>query len=182
VKAIRDVVAAAVGFNPDRGDQFVIESLPFESTLALQPPVPETAVPLKPVDKSVNGRMQELLNNKLMLGVGIGAVVIVLAGLVFVVLLVFRKRKPSAHSPAQLPGGTAPAVAAEDVTKKLEEKLAEQNAARIRQELEAISALKLPPVQTKKAEVLAKHINEEAKKDPKVMAQIVRAWINEKAG
>ena len=35
------------------------------------------------------------------------------------------------------------------------------------------------PVGTKKTEVLTKHIGEAAKKDPTVMAQVLRSWLNE---
>ena len=38
--------------------------------------------------------------------------------------------------------------------------------------------LKLPEVQTKKTEVIKKHIAAEAKKDPTAMAQVVRTWLN----
>lgn len=38
LKAARDIVAAAIGFQPDRGDLVVVESIPFESTLTWQAP------------------------------------------------------------------------------------------------------------------------------------------------
>jgi len=38
--------------------------------------------------------------------------------------------------------------------------------------------LKIPPVATKKTEVLTKHIASETKKDPMLMAQVVRSWLN----
>jgi len=39
--------------------------------------------------------------------------------------------------------------------------------------------LKLPPVGTKKTEVLAKHLVETVKKDPVAAAQILRSWLYE---
>ena len=39
LKIIHDLVAGVTGFNQERGDQLVIETLPFESTLLLEPPV-----------------------------------------------------------------------------------------------------------------------------------------------
>jgi flagellar biosynthesis/type III secretory pathway M-ring protein FliF/YscJ len=42
-----------------------------------------------------------------------------------------------------------------------------------------LSSLKLAPVITKKAEVLAKHLREKIAKEPEVSAQILRAWIRE---
>ena len=38
LKVIHDLVAAAAGFDAERGDQLIVESLPFESTLNLEPP------------------------------------------------------------------------------------------------------------------------------------------------
>jgi flagellar M-ring protein FliF len=45
MRAIKELVAAAIGFTPARGDQLVVESLPFESTLQQPPP---SAPPVKP--------------------------------------------------------------------------------------------------------------------------------------
>jgi flagellar M-ring protein FliF len=38
IQTIKDLVAAATGFNAGRGDQLIVESLPFESSLNAQPP------------------------------------------------------------------------------------------------------------------------------------------------
>ena len=38
LKVLRDLVAGITGFNAERGDQLVIETLPFENTLLLEPP------------------------------------------------------------------------------------------------------------------------------------------------
>jgi flagellar biosynthesis/type III secretory pathway M-ring protein FliF/YscJ len=46
-------------------------------------------------------------------------------------------------------------------------------------EAQALSALKLAPVITKTAEVLAKHLREKISKDPEVSAQVLRTWIRE---
>ncbi len=40
LKAIKDVVAAAIGFTADRGDQLIVEAIPFEATQATQGPAP----------------------------------------------------------------------------------------------------------------------------------------------
>jgi flagellar biosynthesis/type III secretory pathway M-ring protein FliF/YscJ len=44
---------------------------------------------------------------------------------------------------------------------------------------QALNQLKLSPVITKTAEVLAKHLREKIKQDPEVSAQILRTWIRE---
>ena len=44
VRAIRVLVSGAIGLQPDRGDQLVVESLPFESTLQAPAPIENTPV------------------------------------------------------------------------------------------------------------------------------------------
>ena len=46
-------------------------------------------------------------------------------------------------------------------------------------EAEALNALKLPQITTKKSEVLTKHIGEAAKKDPTLMVHVLRSWLEE---
>jgi flagellar M-ring protein FliF len=49
LKVIRDLVAGITGFSAERGDQLVIETLPFETTLQLEPPAsPNSSAPGKP--------------------------------------------------------------------------------------------------------------------------------------
>ena len=47
LKTIRELVAAATGFSEPRGDQLTVETLPFESTLGVEPPA-ELPVPSAP--------------------------------------------------------------------------------------------------------------------------------------
>src|SRR5205823_10931087 len=48
VKTIRDLVAAATGFAETRGDQLTVETLPFESTLGVEPPADVMPPPAPP--------------------------------------------------------------------------------------------------------------------------------------
>jgi flagellar M-ring protein FliF len=170
LKTIHDLVAGVIGLNAERGDQLVVETLPFESTLnpeQLPPPAPPAPPP---------GWREELLENKMfVIGVGVGA------ALLLVLLVALRSsRRPAAgpaELPAELPAGAAP-LTPEQLQTQIENRLAEQAAQRQKQETEALNALKLPPV-TKKTEVLTKHIAEQAKKDAASMAQVVRAWMAE---
>ncbi len=187
LKAIRDLVAATTGFSAERGDQLIVESLPFESTLAWEPPAlagpaaPPSALPGLP-----KWLADALRQKNVLIAVAAGA----LAGVFLVVfLIVFLLRKKRGRRgvdvtiPASLPApesaGTALAESGEDLQKQMEAKLAEQTAQRQRQAAEVLNSLRLPPVTTKKTEVLAKHLAEEAKKDPTGMAQILRTWLNE---
>jgi flagellar M-ring protein FliF len=172
LKTIHDLVAGVIGFSAERGDQLVVESLPFESTLNPEPvtlaPRPAPVVPASPLD-------QQLKNKYVMIGAGAGLLVLVVLVVVAMKFVRFGKRHTPAEMDAQLAGGPASPM---DLGKQIEATLAEQAALRQRQEAAALNALKLPPV-TKKAEVLTKHIAEQAKKDTAPMAHVLRAWMSE---
>jgi flagellar M-ring protein FliF len=170
LKSIRELVAGAIGFSTERGDQLVIESLPFElapvaEPMPAAPPAPVTGLP---------PWLEKALKNRTAVLIGAGAALLLVAVLGFAVLR-SRKRKQSVAVQPQLPAGSSSAEFAQQV----EAQLAEQAALKHRQETEALNALKMPAVTTKKAEILSKHIAEEAKKDSVVMAQVLRTWINE---
>jgi flagellar M-ring protein FliF len=172
LKSIHDLVAGVIGFSAERGDQLVVESLPFESTLNPEPVllVPKAApvVPASPLD--------QLLKNKyVMIGAAVG--VLVLLGIVVVAIKLGRSGgRRGVELDGQLPAGGA--AGSLDLGRQIEATLAEQAALRQKQENDALNALKLPPV-TKKAEILTKHIGEQAKKDTTPMAHVLRAWMSE---
>jgi len=172
LKTIHDLVAGVIGFSAERGDQLVVESLPFESTLNPEPvsmtPRPAPTAPVSPLD--------QLLKNKyVMIGAGAGVLLLVVLFVIAMKFLRFGGRR-GVEMDAQLPagGGGSPI----DLGRQIENTLAEQAALRQKQETDALNALKLPPV-TKKAEVLTKHIAEQAKKDTTPMAHVLRAWMSE---
>jgi flagellar M-ring protein FliF len=181
IKAIRDLVAAATGFSAERGDQLIVESLPFETTLNLPPPeAPRAApAPASPWPPWVD----EILKKN-------PALVAAAAGLVLLLLVVAlwrlgrRKRgRARVEMTPELPPGAPPAsleAAAQPAAENLEARLAEQEARQQQLEAEALNALKLPPVTTKKTEILTKHLAETVKKNPASAAQILRSWLYEK--
>ncbi len=101
---------------------------------------------------------------------------VVVVTLVVFVIHLSRRRPESVDMAQQLAGSSA-----ENLNTRIENQLAEQAAARQKQETEALNALKLPPV-TKKAEVLTKHIAEQAKKDSTSMAHVLRTWMSDPRG
>lgn len=48
IRAIKDIVSAAVGFQQERGDQIIVESLPFETTRNLEPVETAAKAPVRP--------------------------------------------------------------------------------------------------------------------------------------
>jgi flagellar M-ring protein FliF len=170
LKAIHDLVAGVIGFSAERGDQLVVETLPFEATLNPEPitPASKPAAPAPPAP----WYEQALKNKFVLVGAGVG-VAIVLTLLVAVFKLLARNPVESVEIAPQLAAGQG-----QDLNKQIENQLAEQAAIRQKQETDALNALKLPPV-TKKAEVLTKHIGEQAKKDSTSMAHVLRSWMSE---
>jgi flagellar biosynthesis/type III secretory pathway M-ring protein FliF/YscJ len=181
LKIIRDLVAGVTGFNQERGDQLVIETLPFESTLLLEPPsLPPGAAKPGPA----GGWTLKWDRNTLLLGGGVAAGVIVLGFLAAMLLRGRKGRRVSAENtgPAALPAAAAAQAAGaggSDLEQQIESKLAERDALKQKMEQQALSSLKLAPVITKTAEVLAKHIREKVKDEPELSGQILRGWIRE---
>ena len=172
LKTIHDLVAGVIGFSAVRGDQLVVECLPFEATLNPEQ-LPEAPKPVAPVAPSP---LAEILKNKnLAIGLGVGLLLTLIV--LGTVIKLLRGRKKSAHSEIIAQIATVEKKG-ENLAKQIENQLAEQSALRDKQESDALNALKLPPV-TKKTEVLGKHIAEQAKKDSTVMAQVMRSWMNE---
>jgi flagellar M-ring protein FliF len=179
LKVIHDLVAGVIGFSAERGDQLVIESLPFESTLNQEAPG-SNAPPLPP--PAPNGLppwLQNALKNKLFVAIGAGGMLLLLILAIAAMVMLRRKKSKAVEIRKQLAEAAEKSKIADDGTKKMEAQLAEQASVKQRQEIEALNTLKLPTVTTKKAEVLTKYLVEESKKQPQVMAQIIRSWLNE---
>jgi len=173
VKTIRDLVAAATGFTETRGDQLTVETLPFESTLGVEPP-PDPLPPLAPPASGLPPWLDKYIT-KMPLGLRVGAgVAIALIVIGPILLLSMRKRRPKLAS-----AGTDKALDSGDAAANFEGQLASRAANQERLDAEAMLALKLPPPGTKKSEVLTKHLKKSVKADPGVSAQLLRTWINE---
>ncbi|MGJ5817836.1 flagellar basal-body MS-ring/collar protein FliF [Paludibaculum fermentans] len=185
LKVVKDVVAGTVGFQAERGDALLVETLPFEATLAVPPPdaPPSRQPPAGAPGFSMPAWMKPLLDKApLPVWMGAAAVLLVVIGVVLFIVSrgLIRRRRPL--EPVVEPGSPqlqGPAPAAE---KNFEEKalavMAGNQSEQDRLDREALLSLQMPP-QTKKAEVLKKVIMEEAKKDPAAAAQLLRTWLSE---
>ncbi len=169
LKVIRDLVAAATGLDAKRGDQLVVEAFPFEATLTAEPLL--QASPTAKPPTSLPLWLQELMAHKnfaLIAGIG-GACILAL--LVGVVVLVRQRKKKHAV----------------EIARELEERKAKElatgrpkaaGALDAQMDAEALMKLDFPVAATKKTDVLIKHIAAEARRDPVVMAQVVRSWLH----
>ncbi|MGA2324807.1 MAG: flagellar basal-body MS-ring/collar protein FliF [Bryobacteraceae bacterium] len=182
MKVIRDLVAAATGLNTGRGDQLIVESLPFEATLsAEQPGMPSG--PAAPAPAAPQTWLEQLMHQKnpILLGAVGGIVLLLLALLAFLFFALRRKRRAIGLATAVGAGRGIPALeagaTAEQVEQQLESRLAEQQVLKHQMDAQTLESIKLPAVSSKKSEVLAKHLVETTKKDPTAAAQILRTWL-----
>ena len=167
MKSIRDLVAAATGFSTERGDKLIVESLPFEATLNLEPPAAGPSVP-KPsggLPANLPPWLSRLLENRTMLT---GAA-LALGFVLMMVRRVFGKmfnRKSTVTVPATLPSVETPTD---------EQRLAQLEEQDLQSQLNA-AALKEA---TLKSDVLIKRLRNTVGKDAPLAAHIVRAWLDE---
>jgi flagellar M-ring protein FliF len=185
LKVLRDLVAGITGFNAERGDQLVIETLPFESTLQIEPPLPAAPPASVPPATSPGLRLPVTLpkldRRMQMIAAGAGAAILLLIGVAVAMRRRRAARRAEVETPAALPPGAASpeAIAAANVEDRIQSQFAERAALEQKMEAQALSALKLAPVITKTAEVLARHLREKIAKEPEVSAQVLRTWIRE---
>ena len=186
LKVVRDLVTGVTGFNAERGDQITVESLPFETTLALEPPQPPApAAPARPA-----GPFGLPVDRKTLTIAAGAAVALVLLG--FAAAWLLRRKGHAPQAKVEVPQALPPAAesvqaaappviaaAGASVEQQLESKLAERDALQHKMDAQALNALKLAPVITKTAEVLAKHLREKIKQEPETPAQVLRTWIRE---
>jgi flagellar M-ring protein FliF len=210
IKKVRDLIAGAVGFNQQRGDQIVVESLPFESTLrkSLPPPDPPSpkaapvsappAAPGSPLPPALTKWLADKgidVNPMILIGAAAGVLVFLLGGVAFFLrkrkrkALILAKAVSEAASqgsgelpPAQTkaPVPHGPSAVAHHSAADPDMSEEEREERIAAQERELLASLRGPETATKKSEILVKHITEQAKKNPVAAAHLIRSWIAEK--
>lgn len=192
IKAIKDVVSASIGLVPDRGDLVIVESLPFDATLhstapsAPLPPAPP--LPLFDIPAFLLNILPPPLKDPLVLLAVIIATGILTFGLALVFFL-FRRKGKKAKMITQSaatgqttiksdnPNAALIASLGPEDGRSFEDRLAEQENLQKRLADNELARLKMPEVTTQKGKILQQHISDEAKKDPLIVAQILRSWL-----
>ena len=194
IKAIKDVISAAIGLVPERGDLVIVESLAFDATLRMNAPeVPGPPVAVKPAIEIPEALLKllpaPLKDPMILLAVFVAAAILVLVLLVGA-FLIFRKKKVgvnASHGQTEVTGAKTRSSSAEaiegieeeDDGQTFEERLTHQQNLQKRLEQKELEKLKMPHVTTQKGKILQQHITEEAKKDPLMIAQVLRSWLHE---
>jgi flagellar M-ring protein FliF len=164
LKTIKDLVAASTGFNAERGDQLIVESLPFESSLNAEPPRIEGPAPKPRKEPPGPPWLEFLQKNRDVLvpvALGIGLVLFLIRA---VVALLTRRRKPGVESPLELPEGDG--VPRSQLGRGQVEQIAGED--------EDAAA----PSQDEEAE-LAGRVRELAQHDLDLAANVVKLWLQE---
>ena len=172
LKSIHDLAAAAIGINPQRGDQLIVESLPFEATQNLEPLHPAgEAAPAAKTGKKELLPTQLRLNPKVQIGVAVGLVT-TLAGLV---LWLRRKKKSSKvivrDSAPKLPSPGGNEFASPGVER--------EPAAALSSMPGAATHAALPEAAAGRAEVLVKGLREHGAQNAELFAGVLRGWLKE---
>lgn len=163
LKTIKDLVAGVTGFDADRGDQLIVETLPFESSLHSEPPkIVKPAPVTKPVKQPP---WLEFLNKyrEFWTPAGIGLVVVLV-----LVFGLFRTKKRTKEDKA-LVEEQAELEAADAQT---------QLASSGNKQLEAAESVHEPAIPSATGE-LAERVRQLAKRDPLVTANVLRMWMQE---
>lgn len=174
LKKIQDVVSAAVGIDSQRGDQIVVQTMPFDQ------PATETT------NASLLQRNRDLINTLIKY---IAPVIIVLLFLLFVVRPA-KKALNAAFNPATelMPASAngAPVALLEGSADELaEEKLNEQMTPKTVAEMEAALSGEDPTDklattdEINRRDGIKQELIERIKEDPDLMAMTVRSWLNE---
>jgi flagellar M-ring protein FliF len=173
VRAIRDLLSGAVGLVPARGDQLVVESLPFESTLQASPPAVRQQTPPNsaPSPAPAPGLMWPSVDWRI--GAGVAGLLVAAAGLfVFV-----RKRRKDRRGKVQVQQTPALPVSGAATAVEGSERAAipapDAHATR------ALAQAQEKVTQTARIETLVEELRKNIDEDPALAASVLRSWIEE---
>ena len=161
----RQLVVAAAGIREERGDVLTIQALPF--TIFEEPPVPPPP-PAPPEEELFSPEWIKKFRYYLIAGAAV-ILVVMISGW----LLVRLKRKV-----ATIKAEAEARRAAAEAQREIE--AAEQEARQKEvEEARMLKGLRQATLQSSKAQVLKKHLEETAAKDPEAFVQLMRSWIHE---
>jgi flagellar M-ring protein FliF len=167
MKKYKELVSAAIGFNPDRGDQLTIENVSFEGQTELVEP---------PTFLEKQGPV---------LVTGLRYVTVPVVFLILYLLFLRPVQKTVLanwlSSPAPAPTRALPRTPAAMQTPMTVKQLEAQLSGATAQETENALLEEYAPVgaQPARVDVIRKRVVEHAQTDPQAVARLVRVWLNE---
>jgi flagellar M-ring protein FliF len=174
LKGVHDIIAGITGFTEQRGDQITVETLPFETTLEVEPP-PGPPAPVKQVPLALNLKQPAVIG-------GLAVFVLLAVAAVFITLRRRRAARATDMSAAAIgaavPSAAVPVDPKTALERQLEQQISENDARQSQLESEVLSRIKLP-ASTRKTEVLVRHIRDSVHKDSVNATNVLRSWISE---
>jgi flagellar M-ring protein FliF len=162
IQSLKGLIAAATGLNTERGDQLIIESLPFESTQNAQPPPPPAKRP-KQIPAPAEPAWQQFVTKYKDLGAMAAMGIALITFVLRMVTGMFRSKGgrtpeaarelPAAHEPGTLQVANRPAQAYEAAPASLRA---------------AEDTLDVP-----------ERVRQLASRDTTLAANVVRSWLQE---
>lgn len=182
LSSIRELASAAIGLNMERGDQLIVESLPFESSLNITQlealpggkgkrgqPTPE-----KPGLSSWIETLQKNPKGKMILGGAVASVVLLVSGLFFVLR---KRKKASAVAKVVSQVDALPAAAGEPrptIAQATQDEW--RPSTPLANSSPAMPALSASPIAERD---LAEQVRKAAIKDTEVSVGVLRGWLRE---
>jgi flagellar M-ring protein FliF len=182
LKTIRDLIAASTGLNETRGDQLIVESLPFEASLNAKPPT-RLSPASKPKPANPDPAWLEFLNKhrNLLLPIALGAVLLLALVSGLTRILARAKRKPADKRlpPALREGSRVPPP---EVAVPHSGTLASPSAAPVAspEQLAAAGSERITDTAAESPVLeLAERVRQFAQSDLHVAVNVVRMWLQE---
>jgi len=173
IKAIHDIVAGVLGIQAERGDQVVIESLPFEQTLAREEEGASSPAGKNGKEPPQSPYAKLLADRRVQIGMTVAALLLVAA-----VVFLFTRRKKTTEvqmdAAAALPAGAAAAKPGERAAPQI----ASAEGTAVPAVRGAIPKLALPEIDNA-TKLLQSQIQEHVMSDPVFAAGVVRGWMEE---
>jgi len=168
IEVIRNLVTNVAGLDAARGDQITVDTLPFNSTKHLEPPMSDSkTAPASPAPSTL---LDQLKDPKILGAIG-GGIALLLGAIIF--FLKKRSKKPLVETAAALPAAGAQSAAVQLGT----ETLSTEDLARLEQGL--LESLRVQPKAISKGDTLAKYLREEVRQNPQAAARMLRTWLLE---
>ena len=161
LKTIKNLVAGVTGFNAERGDQLIVDTLPFESSLNAEPPA--TFKPVAGPDGKTPPWLQFVTRYRdLWAPAGLGLVFVITLP---VWLLRSRKKAPSAATVSVQDELEGPAAHAE-----------------LSPAAAAVAGAVAGPGTVEENNQLSERVRMVAKREPDLTANVLRMWLQESRG
>jgi len=159
LKTIKDLVAGVTGFDAQRGDQLIVETLPFESSLNAEPPKPFK--PLPAPGKKAPGWLEFATKYRDLwapAGIGLAFLLVLMRG-----IFRFARRAPARKV---------------EVPDELQSPAARTELGPAAAEIAAAAAIAAPSAAEENSE-LAQRVRMVAKREPELTANVLRMWLQE---